>query len=442
MISHKSKLKRLQSTATLVFVCISFKLTNCSNVPTSEPIPVFEPISYLHFPSSFAILINMGHGPPRNIYSVKFHIQNCKKTGKVWDPFMEQCRQLHFNTSIDENNCESEQEEKIKFLNTQSDFVFVTMEFTVNLTGVQTWVTQHEQEIIGRFHEQFITRWNMTENQISNITVNCSTDSLININFLLLDKPSEKSDEILKMLKEQVINIKENYDILNQSIIASKFHSMLPVNDNFCTNETNRRFVYKGSEFTLLVREENRTYLHVNQTGRTYNPDEYVASILHVYNDIDNETLVSQNAVVCEQTLFNEHCPEILLQPSEFTFEESNLIYQKFTFEKYELTCNNSAFVCWNKHGHWHNIPLSVQIESILSTGLILVSIILLTLVLITFARKKSIRSTLNGFNMLNMVFCLETMQITFLTSQLFDKCHYFAIIFHYFILATISWSR
>jgi len=158
-----------------------------------------------------------------------------------------------------------------------------------------------------------------------------------------------------------------------------------------------------------------------------------------------NSRNVSSNAVVCEQTLIDETCPLIMLNRSEFEFVDGRHLYSKtgHYFEKYELTNNQSVFVCLPEPKMSpEKESLDVRIESILSTSLMLVSISLLSLVLITFLRLRSLRCTINGFNSINLVVCLEVMQITFLLNQFIHQCRVSAVMFHFFILATISWSR
>ena len=422
---------------------------------------------YNTMPSSFAILINLGRdGQSRNMYSSQLHNDKCDAQ-YMWDPFNKQCRQLYCKNNFEikdfkcvnstKSSSENQTKPFIKYLETKSNMVNVTLGFYSQETFSEQLIITNQVEIIQQFIEQFCKHFTIDMNRIINATLAISTekekivplnmtDKNMNINFLIMDSKLEKNDKILLNLTYS--RYKYKVTLLSKSFFLSNYHfDLVEVND-FCLNEVDMPIWYWNSDFTIL-NKDNLTTIYVNKTGRLYYPGEYMGSMLCVEHTDDQGQVkldVSTNVVVCEQTLIADSCPRILLNQTEYKFIDGKRLLSKtgHFFDKYELTDNQSVFVCLppEKTPPTEQLSLNALIESILSTSLMIISITLLTLVLVTFVRLKTLRNTINGFNTINLIVCLGVMQTTFLLNQFIAQCRISAVMFHYFILATISWSR
>lgn len=399
-------------------------------------------------PSSFAVLINLGlDGIPRNLYSSRLHNERCH-SNQIWDPFNQQCRQLYCreNYEIKDLKCvgnDSDSKPFIKFLDAQSKFVNVTLELQTSSAINQQWIIINQGSLIKDFCNQFSTHWEIDINRLINVTLEYIKDDSFAVNFLMMDSNDHKNDDILRVLSQKVVEKRQTYNFLDITVTAIAIHTIVAEIKNFCLKETDMPIWYWNSDFAIETCQNNLTCLYVNQTGRIYYPGEYMGSVLYVENlNEPNHINISSNAVVCEKTLIDDDCPRIMLNHSEYEFRNGRELYAgKHHFEHYELTDNQSVFVCMPQP-RWFEGTLNEKIQSLLSTILMLISIFLLTLVLVTFLRNTKIRATVNGFNSINLAACLAIMQISFLANQFIHECRVTAVMFHFFILATISWSR
>lgn len=402
---------------------------------------------YDGMPTSFAVLINFGlDGQQRSLYSSFPHKERCRQ-GQIWDPFNGQCRQLfcHDNYKLTNFTCYekpngSTAKPNLKFLDTASEFINVTLFFRLNETKSMEWVRDNQNMILYEFTEKFATSWSIDDHRVIDIDLSYKEEAaLMEIHFLLADDGAKypiKADTVLKPLSDAIVKHKLRYTLVGVSFIALHIHTTVAEVNNFCMREVDMPIWYWNDEFTLFSRG-NLTYLYSTSTGRIYYPGEFMGSVLYVENGSGKN--VSSNAVVCEQTLIDATCPQTIYNRSEYEFVDGRHLYTSdgFYHERYELSFNASLFTCLERTPEGVN----AKIQSILSLVLMIISITLLTIMLITFVRLESIRKTVNGFNTINLVLCLGVMQITFLANQYIDYCGGTASVFHFFILTTISWS-
>ncbi len=467
-------------------------------------------------PSSFAILINLGlDGQPRNMYSSHSHNPLCERRGQqIWDPFSRQCRQLfckdHYQIKdlkcvedeghgLKQNGNPQKQKPKssnssvidssstpkpyLKFLDSKWTFVNVTLDVTTSRQIDRPWLAAHAAEFASQFSLQFAAAWAMPAARLVNVSVAVVSPYAATVNFLIKENDRNRTgatgkcnDDILAGLSELIVSSigtqghnQLRYYVLERTWTAVAIHTTLAEMTDFCLRPEDMPIWYWNSEFTI-VSVANATMIYVNATGRLYFPGEYMATVLAVeelkkapssqsspYSSTEDlyRLNVSSNAVVCEQTLINEDCPRILLNRSEYEFIGGRRLFSiadgRF-FSHYELTDNQSVFVCLKRHPHKKfGKPLSPEeypdaldrkVEAILSTTLMIVSISMLSATLVTLGRLRSLRSTVNGFNSLHLVACLAVMQVTFLGNQYIPRCRLPAAAFHFTILCTVSWSR
>nr|XP_046917680.1 uncharacterized protein LOC124498023 [Dermatophagoides farinae] len=427
---------------------------------------------HVKFPSSFAVLVNYGvHGHKTKLYSSWIHNDRCK-TNEIWDPFNNQCRRLYCrdgNHKFQDDNCVYNKDDPkpvIEFLDSLSKFINITLDFSTIKRIDKNWIVHNGDNIINEFRNKFAAKWGMNMNHLVNISIEYLHENSLSINFLILD--NRKNIIIFNNLSHRIIfNQSEQYELQNIWMTAVAIHSIVSELKNFCLNITDMPLWYWNSEFAFITRDD-QTYLYVNGTGRLYQTGQYTGSILYVgdVNDMnamnhhmddddnDDDTIESMakfstNAVVCEQTLIDYDCPRILLSRDEYEFINGIDLYShNIHYEHYELSDNNSIYVCiknsTKSYDYYYDIyakNLDTMIESILSTTLMFISIIMLTLLLITFIRFDQIRRSINGFNSINLAISLEMMQLLFLSNQFIQNCRIVAVLFHFFILSTISWS-
>ncbi|KAI2796520.1 hypothetical protein BLOT_015727 [Blomia tropicalis] len=421
---------------------------------------------YESIPSSFAILINFGaDGNIHNMYSSHPHKGRCQSNKQIYDPFIKECRQLYCKDhyQIQNLHCVEEGRQLIhsnddkrnqsdtekKFLDSTCSFVNVTLGIRSKPPMTSKWINDNHDKIKMEFSLKFSHFWDINVTRVTNVVVRLEHDDC-DLNFLITEYDGYPNDDILGRLTQEVVDGQQSYTIMKHEWEIQTIHTTLPEMNDFCLNKTDMPILYDGDDFVFQT-NENETRIYVNKTGRIYYPGEYVGNVLYVeYYDQTEHSVkhsVSTSAIVCEQSLINETCPRILLNSSEYEFENGRQLRATkiaFYFDRYELTDNESVFVCLPHHKgnfkHYWNM-LDSKIESIVSTSLMLLSIVLLSLLLITFIRIRSLRTTLNGFNTINLAGCLAIMQITFLLNQFTDQCRISAVMFHFFILATISWS-
>ncbi|KAH7643068.1 hypothetical protein HUG17_9759 [Dermatophagoides farinae] len=314
---------------------------------------------HVKFPSSFAVLVNYGvHGHKTKLYSSWIHNDRCK-TNEIWDPFNNQCRRLYCrdgNHKFQDDNCVYNKDDPkpvIEFLDSLSKFINITLDFSTIKRIDKNWIVHNGDNIINEFRNKFAAKWGMNMNHLVNISIEYLHENSLSINFLILD--NRKNIIIFNNLSHRIIfNQSEQYELQNIWMTAVAIHSIVSELKNFCLNITDMPLWYWNSEFAFITRDD-QTYLYVNGTGRLYQTD--------------------------------------------------------------------------------------TMIESILSTTLMFISIIMLTLLLITFIRFDQIRRSINGFNSINLAISLEMMQLLFLSNQFIQNCRIVAVLFHFFILSTISWS-
>lgn len=339
-------------------------------------------------PSSFAILINLGlNGRFRNLYSSNSHNSMCDAKQQIWDPFSRQCRQLyckdHYEIRdlkcVSDNKANSTEEKTkpfIKFLDAKSTFVNVTLGIRTTRIISKQWITTNEVSFAWQFSRQFAAAWTIEPKRIINATVQYASRQSANVNFLIQDQNDKNNDDIISSLSQEVIHRHQKYRILGRTFTAVSIHTTLAEMTDFCLKETDMPIWYWNSDFTIISKE-NLTMIYVNKTGRIYYPGEYMGSVLCL-EEIDERGLtrvnVSSNAVVCEQTLIDETCPRILLNRSEYEFVNGRHLFSNFRFfGKYELTDNQSVFVCAPEPAKRQELgeeSIDKRIESILSTSL------------------------------------------------------------------------
>ena len=428
-------------------------------------------------PSSFAILVNFGiDGRQRMLFSSNADEYECGDK-QIWDPFNRQCRQMycstHFtligfkcveNKVIEDTN---PTEPNVSFLDSNSDSVNITLGFKIlkPISDIPQWIeaqnVSFQTEFITQFTESFKILPEMSQS-IANVTYSVTQyPNILFVNFILKeDNKSDtktNNDTILVLLSSSVSQRGITFNLFDNTVNAVSIHSSISEMKSFCNKLTEIPIWYTNSQFYLQT-EDKVTYLYVNQTGRRYRPGQYLGNVLYVQNmemsdDSDSNRMnVSSSAVVCEtQTLIDQSCPRILLNRSEYKWIESvdqkNVslveIRSNETHNRFELA-PNGVFVCIEAKNRCLKIQESFQdlVEDILSTVLIIISIISLTCVLITYLTFDSLRSTINGFNTINLSLCIEVMQILFLTNAYIFECKLGAKILHFLLLLTISWSR
>lgn len=437
----------------------SMRQRTISHVRNQSKLFASEGVYYDSLPSSFAILINLGlDGQFHNLYSSHSHSDLCDSQ-QVWDPFNRQCRQLFCKNDFEIQNLKcvhgnasyTKTKPAIKFVDSSSQIVNVTYGFstTEKTTDLnEQWIASNQLKIISQFSQQFSDIWLIDSNRLINISVQAASGPIVmNITFLIMENKALPNQDILAMdANDHIENKKFHYIFMGHMMTIKQIHSSMPEMEGFCVDEM--PIWYWNSDFTILSKD-NLTMIYVNKTGRLYYPGEYMGSVLCVeYVDPQGHIRlnVSSNSVVCEQALPDESCPRIKLNHSEYEFVDGRSLYSRngHYYDKFELTDNQSVYVCLppSKTAPVRPTSLDDQIESYLSTSLMLISITLLSLVLVTFVRIRTLRSSINGFNSINLVVCLEIMQITFLLNQFIHQCRVSAVMFHFFILATISWSR
>lgn len=417
-------------------------------------------------PSSFAILVNFGiDGRRRMLFSSNANAHECGDK-QIWDPFNNQCRQLycsaHF-TLVDfkcvETNYATTNITKpsVSFLDSQSEFVNITLGFDLSkpVADITQWINSQKRSFSDEFANRFAVSFaNTSSERIVNVTyVPLKEPNKFNVNFILLegnvnDSTRINNDAIVNVMSTTISQNGLSFSLYDNTVKAFSIHTTISEFKTFCQRDSDMPIWYWNSEFSIIT-NENMSYLYVNETGRKYKPGQYMGNILYVQNidtseqSTPNKVNVSSNAVVCEtQTLINESCPRILLDHNEYQWiDEGNKLRTNSgqIHDHYELAPNRSVFVCF--------IPeisngVSDLVEAILSTVLIIISIVALTCVLVTYLRFETLRSTINGFNTINLAICLEIMQLLFITSQYLLNCRIAAIVLHYFVLLTMSWSR
>ncbi|XP_027201196.2 uncharacterized protein LOC113795203 [Dermatophagoides pteronyssinus] len=435
-----------------------------NHIDTVYKMPILLDL-HLKFPSSFAILVNYGlHGHKKKLYSSWIHNDRCK-SNEIWDPFNNQCRRLYCrekNNKYQNDQChynKYDQKPVIEFLDSLSKFINITVDFITNIEIDENIIIDLGNNIIKDFRDKFSNRWHMNNDHLVNISVEYVDQQILSINFLILD--TRKNNHFFNELSQRIIfDQSEQYELNGIMMTAINIHSIVSELKNFCLNLSDMPIWYWNSEFDFITKNDE-TFLFVNGTGRIYQTGEYTGSILYVGDVRNNNNLnqnenkhddsvplfakFSTNAVVCEQTLIDYDCPRILLKRNEYEFINGKDLYSNnIHYEHYELSDNYSIYVCIKnitKSYDEYVRKLDTMAESILSTSLMFISIIMLTLLLITFLRFKRIRQSINGFNSINLAICLEMMQILFLSNQFMNNCRIAAVLFHFFILSTISWS-
>ncbi|HEY6435205.1 MAG TPA: hypothetical protein VIY47_01330, partial [Ignavibacteriaceae bacterium] len=378
-------------------------------------------------PSSFAILVNFGiDGRRRMLYSSNANAHECGDK-QIWDPFNNQCRQLycsaHF-TLVDfkcvETNYATTNITKpsVSFLDSQSEFVNITLGFKLRqpVLDITQWINSQKRSFSDEFANRFAVSFaNTSSERIANVTyVPLEKAKKFNVNFILLegnisDSTRINSDSVVNIMSTTISQNGLSFSLYDNTVKAFSIHTTISEFKTFCQRDSDMPIWYWNSQFSIIT-NENMTYLYVNETGRKYMPGQYMGNILYVQNmdtseqSTPNKVNVSSNAVVCEtQTLINESCPRILLDHNEYEWvDDGNKLRTKSgqIHDHYELAPNRSVFVCF--------IPeissnVSDLVEAILSTVLIIISIIALTCVLVTYLRFETLRSTIHGFNTINL---------------------------------------
>ena len=421
-------------------------------------------------PSSFSILVNFGlDGRRRYLYS---SISYDCPDNEVWDPFAKECRKLYCNahsTLIDfkcvETNNTNFSRPTIPMMDFQSKSVQIKINIRLNkVFNVYDWLSQYKKT--RPFYTEIPLQLSKALNvknieRIKNVTIHdkkkFATTKQIQIEFMLNeDNHDISNDKVMKWLADKISKFNNfRFPFYNTTALGSGIHTNITNEIKFCEKDNEMPLWYWNAEFEL-IENDKETYLHVFVTRRKYWLGQFFSQMFVVRNDKKGFHVKDSNhsnynvnastvAVVCEtQTLFNDSCPLIMLNKSEFDWSadmKSVLTKNGQIYKKFELIGKNgSVLVCLDENWLINNHVDLVQ--AYISTVLTIISLAALFCVLITNLIFPSMRSTISGFNRINLVLTLIGMQSTFLSTDQIVDCKFSAIILHYSILAQISWSR
>lgn len=433
-------------------------------------LPNNQPITY-SLPSSFSILVNFGlDGRRRYLYS---SISYDCPDNEVWDPFAKECRKLYCNahyTLINFKCVETNNTNFSKPTIPMMDFQSKSVQIQINIHlydvfNVCDWLSQYEKMKRPFYTEipiQLSKALNVTHiERIKNVTIHDKrefpTTKQIQIELMLNeDNHDIPNDKIMELLASKIsISKSFRFPFYNTTAFGSGIHTTITEEKKFCEKDNEMPLWYWNAEFEL-IENDKETYLHVFVTRRKYWLGQFFSQMFVVHNnkkgfhakDLNHSNYnvnASTVAVVCEiQTLFNDTCLLIMLDQSEFDWSadmKSVLTKNGQIYKKFELIGKNgSVLVCLDEN--WlinHHIDL---VQAYISTVLTIISLAALFCVLITYLIFPSMRSTISGFNRINLVLTLIVMQFTFLSTDQIVSCKFSAIVLHYSILAQISWSR
>lgn len=417
----------------------------------------------IHFPlSSFATLVNFGlDGRERFVFDMKAQM-GCTDDNEIWDSTSEHCKQLHCSPQYElvDEECFKKPDNKVLpkstpdviFIDSQSKVINVTLAFSDASTIKKLDICSLVQKKNLPFEWQLIKKiafdLNTKVERFQNVTtLNC--DNLVVVNFLLLEDPTDVSNQGLIKSMFMFLNY-FSWTILIKEVAlkAESLHTQLPEVDNFCKQPDQLPLWYWFDDVFRPNEDEDPDYIYINSTYRYYYRGEFMLNLLfmeHVKGEEAEEPTASQVCVVCERRkLYNNNCPQIYLERDQYKFVDDGKAIMTIPggnyYDEFDISDRRRVAVC-KVSEESKKLDINFLIEGLLTAILLIVSLMALTCIFVTYLIFPRLRASIAGFNTVNLVGSLILMQIIFLTNTIL-QCQVAAIILHYTILVTLSWSR